>query len=90
MIVVEAMSVGRPVVITDMCALASFVSEHRAGIVVPSDDQTALEHAVRSLIDQPRLRNEMGARGRNAVRVHFGMTAVADTLERVYERARKN
>ena len=87
MIVVEAMSVGRPVVITDTCALASFVTEHQAGLVVPSDDQVALERAVRSLIENPGPRNEMGARGRQAVRIHLSMTAVADTLERVYENA---
>lgn len=90
MIVVEAMSVGRPVVITDSCALASFVSEHEAGIVVPSDDPEALERAVRSLIDDAELRNEMGARGRDAVRIHFSMASVADALEGIYERARKN
>ena len=89
MVVLEAMSVGLPVVITDTCGLASFVSEHGTGLVVPSDDQPALERAVASLIEEPQLRRSMGERGRNAVRAHLGMAGVADALERIYERAQK-
>jgi len=83
MSILEAMSVGRGVVVTDTCGLAPAVAEHGAGAVVDAS-QPALDAAVRGLLTRPGALAEVGARARSASRQHFGMRAVGERLEAVY------
>ena len=83
MSVLEAMSVGLPVVITDTCGLASFVRDHEAGIVT-DDTVESLADALRILLADPDRAAAMGARGRDAVRSQRSMTAIAERLEAFY------
>jgi glycosyltransferase involved in cell wall biosynthesis len=87
MVVAEALAAGRPVIVTDGCALAPFVLEHDCGRVVPADDHDALVTAARDLIGGTRERRAMGRRGRAAVEQFLGMAAVGDCLEEEYEAA---
>lgn len=87
MSVLEAMSVGLPVVVTDTCGLAPLITESRCGIVVRSDDIESLTDAVRTILDTPGLACEMGENARHAVAQRLGMPAVADILEQNYRRA---
>jgi glycosyltransferase involved in cell wall biosynthesis len=83
MSVLEAMSVGRGVVVTDTCGLGPAVAAHRAGLVVDAS-QGALDEAVRGLLTRPGALEEVGSRALAASRDHFGMTAVVDRLEGLY------
>ncbi|MBW9121135.1 glycosyltransferase [Microbacterium trichothecenolyticum] len=83
MSVLEAMSVGLPVIITDTCGLASFVTQHEAGLVTDGTVES-LEEALRTLLADPDRSAAMGARGRNAVRSERSMTAIAQRLEAFY------
>lgn len=83
MSVLEAMSVGLPVVVTDTCGLAPFVRDHDAGIVT-DDTVESLADALRTLLADPDLAAAMGARGRDAVRSERSMTAIAERLEALY------
>lgn len=87
MIVLEALAVGRPVVVTETCGLAGFVRDNVCGIVVAADDLGALCDAVRRLIDDPHERHRMGAAGRAAVTEHLSMPTVASKLEDRYHAA---
>lgn len=87
MVILEAMAVGRPVIVTDTCGLAPFVTTHACGIVVPGDDLPALMAAARQLIEDPGLRQAMGAAGRLAAAQELGMSGVGDRLERLYRTA---
>jgi glycosyltransferase involved in cell wall biosynthesis len=87
MSVLEAMSVGLPVVVTDTCGLAPLISESRCGIVVGSDDVDSLTTAVRTILETPGLAREMGENARRTVTQRLGMSAVADLLEQNYWRA---
>jgi glycosyltransferase involved in cell wall biosynthesis len=80
------MSVGRGVVVTDTCGLAPAVAEHGAGVVVDAT-QSALDDAVRGLLDRPGALTEVGGRALTASREHFGMRAVVDRLESLYAAA---
>lgn len=83
MSVLEAMSVGLPVVITRSCGLADFVTEHRAGAVVePTAD--ALRAAIAALLADPEAARAAGQRGRSAVTQTRSMAAVAERLETLY------
>lgn len=88
MSVLEAMSLGLPVVITTSCGLATAVEESGAGIVV--DDSTgALTQGIRTLLEDAELRRSMGARARDLVEREFSMHAVAQQLEQIYESSRR-
>lgn len=49
MIVLEALAVGRAVVITESCGLADFVRDN-CGVVVPVDDPLRLKESIRDLV----------------------------------------
>lgn len=83
MSVLEAMSVGLPVVITDTCGLAGEVVASGGGIVV-NDTIEGLVDAVDGLLKEPDRARYMGARGREHVRAHLGMPSIAHQLESLY------
>ncbi len=83
MSVLEAMSVGLPVVVTNDCGLAPMVERSRSGIVT-DPAVPALAAAVDSILgDRPRARS-MGERGRETVHTQFGMRAIGDRLLETY------
>ncbi|MDH6196213.1 glycosyltransferase involved in cell wall biosynthesis [Mycobacterium frederiksbergense] len=83
MSVLEAMSVGLPVVVTNDCGLAPMVEESRSGIAT-EPTVTALVAAIDSILgDRPHARS-MGERGRETVHTHFGMRRVGDRLLDTY------
>jgi glycosyltransferase involved in cell wall biosynthesis len=83
MSVLEAMSVGLPVVVTNDCGLASLVEQSRCGIVA-DPAVSALVKAVDAILVDRTAARAMGERGRRAVRNHFGMQAIGDRLLETY------
>ncbi len=83
MSVLEAMSLGLPVIVTDTCGLADAVREARAGLVVgPGEDE--LTSAIENLLTDSELREEMGKNGQRLVRSRFSMEKVRDQLIEAY------
>ncbi|SDQ97390.1 glycosyltransferase [Microbacterium sp. cf332] len=83
MSVLEAMSAGLPVVVTDSCGLAPAVREAGAGHVTDGGVE-ALVAAMRSLLHDPADARTRGARGRTLTRERFTMPAIAERLESLY------
>jgi glycosyltransferase involved in cell wall biosynthesis len=83
MSVLEAMSIGRAVIVTDVCGLAPAVRESGCGIVVDTSYDALLE-AVRRLLQDPAELAAMGARAAEVARERFSMGAITDRLEDVY------
>lgn len=83
MSVLEALSCGKPVIITDTCGLAPYVAEARAGIVV-DDSQEALNAAIESLLADPELRAEYARNAAELAHTRFGMQQVSDALIAAY------
>lgn len=83
MSVLEAMSVGVPVVVTNDCGLAPVVERSRSGIVT-EPTVMALVAAVDSILGDRRRARSMGERGRETVHTHFGMRRVGDRLLDIY------
>lgn len=75
----EAMAVGLPVVVADASSLPEVVDG--AGLIVPSDDQRALERAIGRLADSPRLRRELGEKGRRRVEERFSLQRMIGDVE---------
>lgn len=86
MSVLEAMSVGLPVVVTNTCGLAPLVEETNCGCVV-GPDLDSLTDAVQRILDTPGLLNTMSDNARRAVAERLSMSAVAERLEQTYEHA---
>ncbi|MGW0023002.1 glycosyltransferase [Rhodococcus sp. NPDC003383] len=85
MSVLEAMSVGLPVVITDDCGLASVVERTGSGIVT-DPAVPALAAAVETVLAERELARAMGERGRAVAHADFGMQPVVERLQDVYSR----
>lgn len=62
--IIEAMSLGIPVVASDVGGIPSLVLHERSGLLVPAEDAGALAAALARLIQSPALREQMGAAGR--------------------------
>jgi glycosyltransferase involved in cell wall biosynthesis len=85
MAVLEAMSVGLPVVVTDDCGLAPMVDRTGCGIVT-DPSPPSLAAAVGKLLHDESLAADMGRRGREVARSEFSMSAIGDRLELAYSR----
>ncbi|NHW47734.1 glycosyltransferase [Paenarthrobacter sp. MSM-2-10-13] len=84
MSVLEAMSVGVPVIVTDSCGLAPFIAESGAGIVSDSSVEV-LSAAMRRFVEEPGLRASAAAAAVGLARERFSMYAVTSQLEDVYQ-----
>jgi glycosyltransferase involved in cell wall biosynthesis len=82
-VVVEAMGVGCPVVVTEEVGAAEVVREAGGGIVVKGDPAT-LRGAMLRLAADPEQRRAMGFAGEVYVREHLSWDSVAVTMTRCY------
>jgi glycosyltransferase involved in cell wall biosynthesis len=65
--IIEAMSLGIPVVASDVGGISSLIVHEETGLLVPAGDPGALAAAVDRLIQSPDLRHRLGAAGRRRV-----------------------
>jgi len=83
--ILEAMSVGRPVVATDVGSIHDAVIEGETGHLVPAGDVAHLTERVLSLlIDRPR-RLAMGAAARRSVVEHWSIESMVSGYEQLIE-----
>jgi colanic acid/amylovoran biosynthesis glycosyltransferase len=66
-VLVEAMSVGTPVVTTTVAGLPELLHHDATGLLVPPDDPAALAVAIDSLLEDPARAAEIGDGGRRLV-----------------------
>jgi rhamnosyl/mannosyltransferase len=82
----EAMACRKPVISTDLPTGVSWVNQHgKTGYVVPPENVEELAKAIRRLLDNPALRDEMGEAGRLRVEQQFTSTKMAEALLHVYQ-----
>jgi glycosyltransferase involved in cell wall biosynthesis len=63
----EFMAMGKPCVVPDIGPMRDVVEDGATGIVFPHGDQDALGKALLGLIEDPALRNQIGARAKQTV-----------------------
>ena len=73
----EAMASGKAVVLVADGEAAEIVRQHQAGVVVKPGDIKGLMEALRTLNNQPSLRETLGRNGRRAAEQYFDRTKIA-------------
>jgi glycosyltransferase involved in cell wall biosynthesis len=81
---VEAMALGKPVVLSDLPALSELVGSDGAGLLVPPGDPEALAKALAALREDPARRAAMGEAGRAEVAAKRTWGRVAETYRSLY------
>jgi glycosyltransferase involved in cell wall biosynthesis len=84
----EAMSAGRPIVATDVGDVAALLQHGAAGLVTPPGDLTALASAMRQLIEEPLLAEQLAGRARAIARESYDIQGMTDRYRAVYAEGR--
>jgi glycosyltransferase involved in cell wall biosynthesis len=82
MSILEAMALSLPVVTTDVGGTVEAVAHAQTGLVVPPRDTGAAAAALARLAAQPEWARQLGERGQERQREHFGGEAMVDRYER--------
>ncbi|MCX8504937.1 MAG: glycosyltransferase family 4 protein [Beijerinckiaceae bacterium] len=80
----EAASLGRPLVATDVPGCRDVAVDGETGLLVPVDDAKALASAIETLVRDPALRAKLGANGRRRVEKLFSSTAIGTEIAAIY------
>ncbi len=80
----EQAAAGLCVVATKSGGLEDIVQDEKTGLLVLTDDVQALSDGIAQLLDDSKLRKEMGIAGRRVVKEKFSLDVVTKQLEDVY------
>lgn len=80
----EAMAAGRPVVCSHVGGLAHSVVDGGTGLLVPPGDAAALASALARIVEDPALRDRLGAAGPARIADSFSVEAMLDAHEALY------
>ena len=81
---VEAMAVGKPLVMTDVSGARDAISNGRNGVLVPPGDADAIAVALRTLLDDPKLARRLGEAAQAHVRASLDIRSVVRQYEECY------
>jgi len=82
---VEAWAAGKPVIGCRAGAVPTIIDENKDGLLVPVDDSPALAQALLRLLNNPKLRRQMGQAGQEKVLRHYTWEIVTARWRQVYE-----
>ena len=84
-VVLEGLSLGVPVVATNVGAIPEVLSHRETGWVVPPDSPTALAQAIQEALGDKTLRSKVAATGRDSVHERFSPIARGQKIVAAYE-----
>ncbi|MGE5223997.1 MAG: glycosyltransferase family 4 protein [Omnitrophica WOR_2 bacterium] len=82
-VAIEAMSCSRPVIASRIGGLIDIVEDGVSGFLIPPGDVAALQSAIRTLVDNPELRETMGMSAKMRVN-RFKARSIVPQIEHVY------
>jgi glycosyltransferase involved in cell wall biosynthesis len=77
---IEAMAMGKPVIVTQTTGQTDVVIHGENGVVVPPNDPAAWERELRRLLDAPEERRRLGANARVWVEQHATLNRWTKTI----------
>jgi glycosyltransferase involved in cell wall biosynthesis len=83
--ILEAMSVGRPVVATDVGSIHEAVTHGRTGFLVPAGDAAGLSKRVLELLRDRKRGRAMGTAGRDAVVAQWSIDVTVERYENLIQ-----
>lgn len=83
-IMLQAMSLGRPVIATGVGGVYSVIRDDETGLVVPPADSTRLAERILDLLHDPLRARKLGEAGRQLVRDEFGVKAMVESTAALY------
>ena len=84
MTLLEAMSLGIPVVVTSVGGNPEIVTEGTNGLLTPSDDERAFAMAMTGLWQDPKLRKQLGQGGYAQFQERFSRQAMVAAYQKIY------
>jgi glycosyltransferase involved in cell wall biosynthesis len=83
----EAMAMGKPVVVTDIGGNREIVERNKTGLMVPPKSPQIFADAILSYLEKPELAKQMGDRARQFVLERFSVSRMVSDYQDLYERA---
>ena len=83
----EAMSCGKPVIVTNVGGLKEIVDNYENGIIVPERDAKAIADALIKLYEHPDMAKSLGRKAREYVIEHHSYLSYSKRVLEIYERA---
>jgi glycosyltransferase involved in cell wall biosynthesis len=83
-VILEAMSVGLPIVASDVGGVGEALVDGRSGVLVPPHDATALARALNDLLARPAETARIGAEALKRVGRQFSLTTMIGHMAGVY------
>ena len=82
---IEAASVGKPIITTDMPGCRSIVKNNYNGILVRPKNTEDIVRAVKFFINNPDKVNQYGKNGRELVKQKFDERIIVESTIKIYE-----
>ena len=87
-IIIEAMSASTPIVASNISGFASVMTDGKEGLMFPPKDEAAMAEAIKTLIENPALRTQLGVDGRATVN-QYRWSHVADSVLDYYNKVQE-
>jgi O-antigen biosynthesis protein len=85
--ILEAMSLGKAIVSTDVGSIAEWLSDGMNALIVPAADSRTLAHAMRRCIEEPKLIETLGKKARKTFLENFSLDRLGERFTTLIERA---
>lgn len=86
---IEAMSAGLPSVVSAIVANQQLITDDLQGFLIPPGDSKAIAERVLRLLENPELRNRVGAAARRTILENYSTDLIADRYEELFRKTRK-
>ena len=84
MTLLEAMSLSKPCVVTDVGGNPEIIVHGKTGLITPSDDVNAFSRSIIQLLSDEEKRDEFGISGRRRFLKYFSATHMAERYQSLY------
>jgi glycosyltransferase involved in cell wall biosynthesis len=85
MAILEAYACGKPVVASEVGGLRDLVKNGETGLLFKPEDVKQLAERISNILNDDKMAEEMGLRGRNFVEEDFTIEKIIEKLEKLYE-----
>ena len=83
-VLVEAMACGLPVVSTSAGGIPELITHSENGFLTAPGDVASIENHIATLLDSPKLRQQMGVAARRTVESGYDVNMAAERLQRIF------